>query len=72
MLGNTARFFCSYIARTNRIKQRGLTMIHVTHNGYHRSTRKEFFFGIIGIHNDGFRVKRLFGCHHTTAKFLND
>ncbi len=70
VLGNTTRFTGSHFRRTNVVKQRGFTVVNVTHDGHDRCTRFSrstcitvahyCFFQLVFTTQDNF-VAHLFG-----------
>lgn len=70
VLGNTTRFAGGNLSRTNVVKQRGFTVVNVTHDGHNRCARfsrcaritvaHDCFFQLVFTTQDNF-VAHLFG-----------
>ena len=56
MLGDAARFASSNISRTNSVKNRGFTVVNVTHDSNNRRTRLHIAFIFISFINDDVNV----------------
>ena len=47
VLRDSARFTCNYVRLADVVKQRRLTVVHVTHYGHDRRTRREVCFVLL-------------------------
>ena len=78
VLGNAAGFALHHFGAADVVEQRGFTVVHVAHHGYHRRARQSLGLnGGFGVVQEGFRVVRSGGFadvahffHHNQCGFL--